>query len=168
MVSDLLQIKNILVQYNLDGFKFVLDLKKDKALITFFFHENMLQLCQTTYLAKKAIKKNCIRSTKKEDSFIAVVPELWQCQTESIIAVEVSFFKKPKYCVFVKLSLWKKMNREPFLVYFGISIKSRVSFILVAKQFFFQTHGFWKDLWIHEELQQHTIKRIWIKFCLKL
>ena len=33
---------------------------------------------------------------KKEDSFIAVVPEPGQCQTESIIAVEVSFFKKAK------------------------------------------------------------------------
>ena len=67
--------------------------------------KNMLQLCQTTYLAKKAIKKTASGPQKKEDSFIAVVPEPGQCQTESIIAVEVYFFKKPKYCVFVKISL---------------------------------------------------------------
>ena len=58
--------------------------------------KNMLQLCQTTYLAKKAIKKTASGPQKKEDSFIAVVPEPGQCQTESIIAVEVTFFKKPK------------------------------------------------------------------------
>jgi hypothetical protein len=56
----------------------------------------MLQLCQTTYLAKKAIKKTASGPQKKEASFIAVVPEPGQCQTESIIAVEVTFFKKPK------------------------------------------------------------------------
>ena len=84
--------------------------------------KNMLQLCQTTYLAKKAIKKNCIRSTKKrEDSFIAVVPELWQCQTESIIAVEVSFFQETKILCTCKNKFMKKMNKESSLQFISVN-----------------------------------------------
>ena len=130
--------------------------------------KNMLQLCQTTYLAKKAIKKNCIRSTKKGGFFYSCCSGTLAMPNREYYCSGSKFFQETKILCICKTKFMKKMNREPFLVYFGISIKSRVSFILVAKQFFFQTHGFWKDLWIHEELQQHTIKRIWIKFCLKL
>ena len=57
---------------------------------------------------------------KKEDSFIAVVPEPGQCQTESIIAVEVSFFKKPKLCS-CKNKFMKKMNKEFFLQFTSVN-----------------------------------------------
>ena len=102
--------------------------------------KNMLQLCQTTYLAKKAIKKNCIRSTKKGGFFYSCCSGTLAMPNREYYCSGSIFFQETKILCICKNKFMKKINKEFFILF--ISVNSWKVMFHFGSQIFFLS-GLW-------------------------